>query len=204
MVSCGEKETITSKNVKATGVYGDNADLISIVDDTCTLNKKDGRLRVKVQLKLEKKANNDVSVYPVLVLKDEDGVQVINGWYQMELGDSEKSKFDSFVKGNVGSVVDFVFVNEFSADYFNTALKGSETFSIDKLAIKEIVKEKDPVVSELEALNQIAKEAAKMAEDYDDEDYEKALKTAEKSLKAAEKVLEMEEDLLDMMDDLDW
>ena len=204
MVSCGEKETITSKNVKATGVYGDNADLISIVDDTCTLNKKDGRLRVKVQLKLENKANNDVDIYPVIVLKDEDGVQVINGWYQMELGDSEKSKFDSFVKGDVGSVVDFVFVNEFSADYFNTALKGSETFSIDKLAIKEIVKEKDPVVSELEALNQIAKEAAKMAEDYDDEDYEKALKTAEKSLKAAEKVLEMEEDLLDMMDDLDW
>ena len=72
MVSCGEKETITSKKVKATGVYGDNADLISIVDDTCTLNKKDGRLRVKAQLKLEKKANNDVAAYPVIVLKDED------------------------------------------------------------------------------------------------------------------------------------
>ena len=205
MVSCGggtEEPQITSKNLKAVGVYGDDANLISIVSDSCTLNKKDGRLRVKVQLKLEKKADNDVSIYPVLVLKDEDGVQVINGWYQMELGDSEKSKFDSFVKG--GSMLDFVFVNEFSADYFNTALKGSETFSIDKLAIEEIVKEKDPVASELETLNQIAKEAAKMAEDYDDEDYEKALKSAERSLKAAEKVLEMEEDLLDMMDDLDW
>lgn len=207
MVSCGggtEEPQITSKNLKAVGVYGDDANLISIVSDSCTLNKKDGRLRVKVQLKLEKKADNDVSIYPVLVLKDEDGVQVINGWYQMELGDSEKSKFDSFIKGEVGSMVDFVFVNEFSADYFNTALKRSETFSIDKLAIEKIVNEKDPITSELEALNQIAKEAAKMAEDYDDEDYEKALKSAEKSLKAAEKVLEMEEDLLDMMDDLDW
>ena len=136
MVSCGEKETITSKNVKATGVYGDNADLISIVDDTCTLNKKDGRLRVKVQLKLENKANNDVDIYPVIVLKDEDGVQVINGWYQMELGDSEKSKFDTFIKGEVGSVMDFVFINEFSAEYFEKALTRSEAFSVDKLKIK--------------------------------------------------------------------
>ena len=196
MVSCGEKETITSKNVKATGVYGDNADLISIVDDTCTLNKKDGRLRVKVQLKLENKANNDVDIYPVIVLKDEDGVQVINGWYQMELGDSEKSKFDTFIKGEVGSVMDFVFINEFSAEYFEKALTRSEAFSVDKLKIKEIEKPKDSVTSELESLEKIAKEAAKMAKEYDADDYEK-------SLKAAEKTLEMQEELLDMMDDLD-
>ena len=203
MVSCGEKETITSKNIKATGVYGDNADLISIVDDTCTLNKKDGRLRVKAQLKLEKKANNDVAAYPVIVLKDEDGVQVVNGWYQMELGDSEKSKFDTFIKGEVGSVMDFVFINEFSVDYFEKALTRSETFSIDKLKIKEVEKPKDPVTSGLESFEKLANEAAKMAEDYDEEDYEKSLKMAEKSLKAAGKILEMEEDLLDMMDDLD-
>ena len=203
MVSCGEKETITSKNIKATGVYGDNADLISIVDDTCTLNKKDGRLRVKAQLKLEKKANNDVAAYPVIVLKDEDGVQIINGWYQMELGDSEKSKFDTFIKGEVGSVMDFIFINEFSVDYFEKALTRSETFSIDKLKIKEVEKPKDPVTSGLESFEKLANEAAKMAEDYDEEDYEKSLKMAEKSLKAAGKILEMEEDLFDMMDDLD-
>lgn len=196
MVSCGEKETITSKNVKATGVYGDNADLISIVDDTCTLNKKDGRLRVKVQLKLENKANNDVDIYPVIVLKDEDGVQVINGWYQMELGDSEKSKFDTFIKGEVGSVMDFVFINEFSAEYFEKALTRSEAFSVDKLKIKEIEKPKDSVTSELESLEKIAKAATEMAKEYDADDYEK-------SLKAAEKTLEMQEELLDMMDDLD-
>ena len=75
MVSCGggtEEPQITSKDLKAVGVYGDDASLISIASDSCTLNKKDGRLRVKVQLKLEKKADNDVSIYPVLVLKDED------------------------------------------------------------------------------------------------------------------------------------
>ena len=204
MVSCGEKETITSKNIKATGVYGDNADLISIVDDTCTLNKKDGRLRVKAQLKLEKKANNDVAAYPVIVLKDEDGVQIINGWYQMELGDSEKSKFDTFIKGEVGSVMDFVFINEFSVDYFEKALTRSETFSIDKLKIKEVEKPKDPVTSGLESFEKLANEAAKIAEDYDEEDYEKSLKMAKQSLKAVGKVLEMEEDLLDMMEDLDY
>lgn len=196
MVSCGEKETITSKNLKAVGVYGDDANLISIASDSCTLNKKDGRLRVKVQLKLENKANNDVDIYPVIVLKDEDGVQVINGWYQMELGDSEKSKFDTFIKGEVGSVMDFVFINEFSAEYFEKALTRSETFSVDKLKIKEIEKPKDSVTSELESLEKIAKEAAKMAKEYDADDYEK-------SLKAAEKTLEMQEELLDMMDDLD-
>ncbi|MBQ8223455.1 MAG: hypothetical protein IJZ87_08990 [Bacteroidales bacterium] len=37
MVSCGGKEeTITSKQVKPAGVYGSDAALISIVDDTCT------------------------------------------------------------------------------------------------------------------------------------------------------------------------
>lgn len=202
MVSCGGKEeTITSKQVKPAGVYGSDAALISIVDDTCTLNKKDGRLRLKVQLKLEKKASNDVQIYPVIVLKDEDGVQIVEGWYQMEMSDSEKSKFATFIKGDVGSVLDFVFINEFNADYFNKALTRSETFSIDKLQIME---KEDDVTTGLESYEKIAKEAAKMMEDYDDEDYEKSLKAAEKSLEAAGKILEMEEDLLDMMDDLDW
>ena len=85
---------------------------------------------------------------------------------------------------------------------------------------------KDPVASEIEALNQAAaQEVVEMAEEYDAEDYEKSLKAAkeatemakeaakmakeydaddyEKSLKAAEKALEMQEELLDMMDDLD-
>lgn len=84
---------------------------------------------------------------------------------------------------------------------------------------------KDPVASEIEALNQAAQEVVEMAEEYDAEDYEKSLKAAkeatemakeaakmakeydaddyEKSLKAAEKTLEMQEELLDMMDDLD-
>ena len=203
MVSCGGKETVTSKKIKLSGIYGDDANLISVVSDTCLLNLKDGILRLNVQLKLEKTADNEVDVYPILVLKDEDGVQVINGKCQMGLGDSEKSKFDMFVKGEAGSVADFVFVSEFQTEYCSTALAKSETFSIDKLSIKEI-EEKDIIISELETLNQIAKEAAKMAEDYDDEDYERALENAERSLKAAEKVLEMEENLLDMMDDLDW
>lgn len=55
---------------------------------------------------------------------------------------------------------------------------------------------KDPVASEIEALNQAAQEVVEMAEEYDADDYEK-------SLKAAEKALEMQEELLDMMDDLD-
>jgi type I restriction enzyme R subunit len=116
------------------------------------LNKKDGRLRVKVQLKLENKANNDVDIYPVIVLKDEDGVQVINGWYQMELGDSEKSKFDTFIKGEVGSVMDFVFINEFSAEYFEKLSDVKMPASKLELLVKMLRKQ----IKEYGKTNQVA------------------------------------------------
>lgn len=201
MVSCGgsEKETVTSKDVEAMGVYGDDASLISIVPNTYTLNKKDGRLRLKVQLKLEKRTDSDVDIYPVLVLKDEDGVQIVDGWYQMEFSDSEKAKLETFLKGEVGSISDFVFINEFSSDYFKKALSSSASFSIDKLRLEKKKTEQDVLKTEVKAFEDMAEDVINMAEDFDEEDYEDALNVAKQSLDAAEKIIEMEEDLLKLV-----
>lgn len=126
-----------SREVTATEVYGKDGHIISIVPDKYALLKKDGRLRLKIKLKLEETAKNDVGVYPAVILMDEDGVEIIDGWYQMEMSDSEKNKFNKFVKGKVGEEKEFVFQNEFDADYFNDAMTKSSVFSVDKLHIYE-------------------------------------------------------------------
>lgn len=126
-----------SKEVMATEVYGKDGNIISIAPGKYAILKKDGRLRLKIKLKLEETAKNDVGVYPEVILMDEDGVEIIDGWYQMEMSDSEKNKFNKFVKGEVGDEKEFVFQNEFDADYFNDVMTKSSVFSVDKLQIYE-------------------------------------------------------------------
>lgn len=83
--------TPDSREVMATEVYGKDSHIISIAPGKYEILKKDGRLRLKIKLKLEETAKNDVGVYPEVILMDEDGVEIIDGWYQMEMSDSEKT-----------------------------------------------------------------------------------------------------------------
>lgn len=92
LCSCSTKSSApTSKDVCGTDVYGDGDGIISIVSDNYTLTKKDGRLRLKIRLKLEESVDEKVSAYPKIILKDEDGVELISSWNQMEMSSSEKS-----------------------------------------------------------------------------------------------------------------
>lgn len=184
LCSCGTKSSApTSKDVCGTDVYGDGDGIISIVSDNYTLTKKDGRLRLKIRLKLEESVDEKVSVYPKIILKDEDGVELISSWNQMEMSSSEKSKFDSFLKSEEGTVKEFVFINEFSSDYFEDALTKSETFSLDKLKFEEDKEDKD--VSDEE-------------KDVSNEELEKAIKQTKDVMEVAGDIMEMNKSLMDV------
>ena len=124
-------------NIEYSEVYGDDAGLISIIPNKYTISKKDNQLRVKVRLKLNEGTERKVSIYPVLVVKDADGVEIVDGWWQMELSDSEENKFAAFLKGEEGQEMDFVFVNGFNSDYFKYILTEAEGFCIDRLRLEE-------------------------------------------------------------------
>lgn len=177
LCSCSTKSSApTSKDVCGTDVYGDGDGIISIVSDNYTLTKKDGRLRLKIRLKLEESVDEKVSAYPKIILKDEDGVELISSWNQMEMSSSEKSKFDSFLRSEEGTIKEFVFINEFSSDYFEDALTKSETFSLDKLKFEEDKEDKD----------------------VSDEELEKAIKQTKDVMEVAGDIMEMNKSLMDV------
>lgn len=134
---CDSKDSTTSKELIEDEVYGDGADLISIVSNKYSLEKKGDELRLKITLQLEKPSDLEISSYPRVILKDEDDVEVIQGWYQMEMSSSTQSKFDKFLQGEPGDTQEFVFINEFSKSYFEDALTKSESFSLDGLSFRE-------------------------------------------------------------------
>lgn len=177
LCSCGTKSSApASKDVCGTDVYGDGDGIISIVSDNYTLTKKDGRLRLKIRLKLEESVDMEVDTYPEIILKDEDGVEIIDDWNQMEMSSSEESKFDSFLRSEVGTIKEFVFINEFGSDYFEDALTKSETFSLDKLKFEEDKEDKD----------------------VSDEELEKAIKQTKDVMEVAGDIMEMNKSLMDV------
>lgn len=171
--------TPDSREVMATEVYGKDSHIISIAPGKYEILKKDGRLRLKIKLKLEETAKNDVGVYPEVILMDEDGVEIIDGWYQMEMSDSEKNKFNKFVKGEVGDEKEFVFQNEFDADYFNDVMTKSSVFSVDKLQIYE----DSPIESDT------------------DEELDKTIEQTKEIIDATKDVMEMSNSLLELVNE---
>ena len=133
---CSSDNTPTSKELNDAEVYGDGADFITIVSDTYTLEKKEGQLRLKVKLELDSPTSQKISAYPEVILKDEDGVEVIGGLYQMEMSSSTQNKFDKFLQGTPSDVQEFVFISRFNTDYFNDALAKSESFSLEGLSFR--------------------------------------------------------------------
>lgn len=187
-----------SVNLKSDDVYGEHAHLISISQDSATLYKKDGRLRIKVQLKLENRTDNDISIYPVIVLKDEDGMEIVDDWYQMEMSDSEKSKFSNFIKSEVGTTKEFLFLNEFSYKLFEEVLTKSHKFSLDKIRLYEEVK--------LNENNNDSKDILDVLDDLDDiddEDMDEALEQAKQVMNMSKDMLNLTKDAMDLLKEVD-
>lgn len=176
-VGCSSQKSPSSKEISATEIYC--TDVISVVSETYVLSEKDGKLRLKVKLKLEDCTDSEISTYPEVILKDEDGVEIISGWKQMALSSSEKSKFDSFVSSESGTVKEFVFTNEFGSQYFEDALTKTETFSIDKLRFEE------------------AKDNDVEADSVFGEDFEKTLQQTKDIMEVAGDMMELNKSLFD-------
>ena len=107
-------------------VYGENSELYSVVPGTYTL-KRDDRLKIKIKFRLEKNPDGEIdyiSFYgPKMQLKDEDGLNVIEGWDQMKLADGEKEKLETFLTKEPGSEIEVLYVNGKSG---NPTVKGAK------------------------------------------------------------------------------
>lgn len=151
-------------------VYGEDADLISVIPNTYILKKKDNSLRIAIQLKLEKSTDKKIVTYPELIFKDEDGVDILNGWYQMGLSDEEK--FHKFISSAPGTVMEFIFVNEFNDDYFYKIMSSSHYFTLNNILLEKPQSNKsginvidDNISDELEEVIEVIDEYEELLED---------------------------------------
>lgn len=167
--------------IQTSEIYGENADLISIIPKTYTLKKRDNGLCITVQLKLEKSTKNRIDCYPELILKDEDDIDVVSGWNQMKLND--KAKFQNFINSEVGTIMDFAFINEFGSSEFYKVMTSSQKFALNGLRLEQPVSNtSQDIVNDI--VNNI-----------DTDNLENAIDTYEKALDATEKAMEVLENL---------
>lgn len=180
----------TDISVSDPEVYGENSDLYSIVPGTYTL-KRDERLKIKVKLKLEQNPNGEIDHIgynsPIMRLKDEDGLDVVDGWSQMKLADGEKARFENFLKKAPGTEQDFLFVNDFGYNKTEAAIEKTKSFTIEDLNIvfKDDT-EKKSNSEESEELSESSK-ASKSEIDKFLDDYEKAVNKYVKDMEKAKK-----------------
>lgn len=131
-----EQKQILPVKIEESEVYGENSDVISVIPDTydLTLGK---RLSIKVRLKLEKQITDKIDFIngPQLRLKNEEGLDVVDDYNQMVLAAGDQEKMETFITKDVGTEQDFVFVNDFSYDYTESAMKDTKSFTIENLHI---------------------------------------------------------------------
>lgn len=159
--SKGEKEKTASIEIKTSEVYGDNAELISVVPGTYTLKQGD-RVTLKIRLRLEQTASGKVDFVngPVLRLKDADGIDAVDSSNQMELADGERQKMQTFLQQKPGTEQDFLFENKFDYDkYAQAAMEKTTSFTLEGL---DIVYETlpDTASSDMEATTPVDDSAA--------------------------------------------
>lgn len=162
-VACGGSSVPESVTLKITQseVYGDNAELFSVVEEEYKL-KCDNRIRMKIRLRLNKKVEKEINFInsPNLRLKDEDGMNIIEGYSQMVLADGEDEKMISFLNSEPGNEMDFVFVNDFDYDYAKVVMEKAKGFSIENIYIsyKEDEKNNSDNLDDIEkSLNSLEK-----------------------------------------------
>lgn len=189
--SSGSKET-NSDEVMTTEivvdepvVYGENSELYSVVPGTYTL-KRDDRLKIKIKLKLEKNPDGEIDFIsgygPEMQLKDEDGLNVIDGWKQMKLADGEVAKLRTFLTQEPGSEIDILYVNDFGYSKTEEAIKKTKSFAIQDLRIvyKKDVSTDNSSEKAAKANNSSASEIDKFLDEY-----EKAVDKYVKDMKKA-------------------
>lgn len=145
ITSCSSSSSKKTDEVQTTEVvindpvvYGENSDLYSVVPGTYTL-KRDNKLKIKIKLKLEKNPDGEIDYIsgygPEMQLKDEDGLNVIDGWSQMKLADGEVAKLETFLTQEPGSEIEILYINDFGYSQTEEAIKKTKSFTIQDLDI---------------------------------------------------------------------
>ena len=194
--SSGSKET-NSDEVMTTEivvdepvVYGENSELYSVVPGTYTL-KRDDKLKIKIKLKLEKNPDGEIDFIsgygPKMQLKDEDGLNVIEGWDQMKLADGEKEKLETFLTKEPGSEIEVLYVNEFDYSQTEDAINKTKSFAIIDL---DLVYKDNSETTDTDSENdsELAENSSKASKSEIDkflDEYEKAVDKYVKDMKKA-------------------
>ena len=173
--------------------------MFSVSEDPYKLVNKDNSLRLKVKFLLKNSSDLDIDLYPEVILKDEDGMEIIVGRYQMGLSDYEKQKFDKFVAGELGNEVEILFTNEFNDKLFKKVLSVANKFAVTNFRLKssknfivnDSVEDLDSIEDILDATNDIVNSI----DDIDDEDYQDLIDDYKKTM-------ELTKDAMDLMNNL--
>lgn len=171
-------------------VFGENAELYSVVPGSYTL-KRDNRLKIKIKFRLEKNPDGEIdyiSFYgPKMQLKDEDGLNVIEGWDQMKLADGEKEKLETFLTKEPGSEIEVLYVNEFDYSQTEDAINKTKSFAIIDL---DLVYKDNSETTDTDSENdsELAENSSKASKSEIDkflDEYEKAVDKYVKDMKKA-------------------
>lgn len=187
-------------NISISEVYGDDAEVVSIIPDTYTLKHKEGEIRLKLKLKLEKIENRPLLYTPQIILKDEDGVEIVNGWHQMIMSDSEKSKFNKFVQSPIGTEMEFVLVNDFRTDYFYDVMTKTEKFSLDNITFQTPSTENN-IEQTSDIMKNISDISDALNEELEDEELDKTIEQTKELLEMEAEVLKMLGTMSNMLDE---
>ena len=179
----GEERTSTAIRIDGSEVYGDAGAYFALVPGDYKVNVKDGKVRLKLRLKVLKSIgeNGKIKHSPMLTFLDEDGAQIDISMYGVL---SNEDQFLSFLRSEVGTEREILFINDYldGAECENLLSK-AEGVSIDGLSLS------DPV-------GDLFDEVAKQAEKVDDADIEEAVE-------ASKAVLEASKSAIDMLNQLD-
>lgn len=179
-------ESVTLQ-VSQSEVYGENSGLFSVVPGSYKLKYDEG-VKMKVRLKLEQAVEKKIESVsgPILRLKDEDGMGIVDGYSQMSLAEGESDKMMTFLSSKPGTEQDFVFVSEFGSEYAEEVMTKAHSFSLENLSVT-YVGDADQQMEDLqEGINSLGKAVKGMND---------LMETSDKALDVSKKSMDMINDL---------
>lgn len=200
-----EKEPIPEKleiNQKTSEVYGETAGVFSLVPEKYTLMHRDGKVLLKVKLRLNKTLQDVAEINSIkLVLKDDIGANVNGGAYEsaLELNSSEINKMLLFLKSKVDTEVSLIFSDSYMS-YANMlgCMKSSKSFTIEDFKYKtktQIKEEKEKIEAEkrLKAIEKIKETEEKVDKAVDD-----AVDQTQKAIKVSKDLIDLGSEIIEM------
>lgn len=179
-------ESVTLQ-ISQSEVYGENSGLFSVVPGSYKLKYDEG-VKIKIRLKLEQAVEKKIEGVsgPILRLKDEDGMSIVDGYSQMSLAEGESDKMMTFLSSKPGTEQDFVFVSEFGSEYAGEVMTKAHSFSLENLSVS-YVGDADQQMEDLqEGINSLGKAVKGMND---------LMETSDKALDVSKKSMDMINDL---------